>query len=72
MTQLNREMIILSKKKKSQDLVLCCLQETILNIFRLKVKEWEKVCGEWHTQTSQESWSKYINVRQGRLQSKEC
>lgn len=72
MTQLNREMIILSKKKKSQDLVLCCLQETILNILRLKVKEWEKMWGESHTQTSQESWSKYINVRQGRLQSKEC
>ena len=43
MTQLNGDMIIFSKKKKNQDLVLCCLQEAILDVLRLKVKEWKKI-----------------------------
>ena len=30
-------------KKKNQDLILCCLQEAILNVLRLKVKEWKKI-----------------------------
>lgn len=68
MTQLNGDMIILSKKKSRFDFMLP--SRSHFECTQIKSKRVEKDILDKHL--SQESWSKYINSRHGRLQSKEC
>lgn len=70
MTQLNGDMIILSKKKKKSRLGFMLPSRSHFGCTQIKSKRVEK--DTLYIHLSQESWSKYINSRQGRLQSKEC